>query len=154
MLWVYRHNSRHADWPTVILRFMETRWKAPALSTRHLISWIKLNFMIDKNKKIWWIYRTDHIQAIDSMPTTVLEGPLGSWAPRLKSIGKSGTACSCLAPILITLTTARILFQGRIGAMLVFCVVWACCSDLSKDLCFYLNHWIISYETCELATIV
>jgi len=36
---------------------------------------MKLNFMIDKNKKIWRIYRTDHIQAIDSMPTTVCWRP-------------------------------------------------------------------------------
>jgi len=33
---VYRHNSRHAAWPTVTLRFMETRWKTLALSTRNL----------------------------------------------------------------------------------------------------------------------
>jgi len=36
VLWVYRHNSRHAAWPTVILRFtrMETGWKTLALSPR------------------------------------------------------------------------------------------------------------------------
>jgi len=27
LLWVYRHTSRHAAWPTVILRFIECRWK-------------------------------------------------------------------------------------------------------------------------------
>ena len=37
MLWVYRHNSRHAAWPTVILRLIATRWKTPALSTQNLI---------------------------------------------------------------------------------------------------------------------
>jgi len=42
---VYRHNSRHAAWPTVILRFVETRWKTRALSIRNLIWWIKLDFM-------------------------------------------------------------------------------------------------------------
>jgi len=31
VLWVYRHNSWHAAWPTVILRFMETRWRTLAL---------------------------------------------------------------------------------------------------------------------------
>ena len=38
VLWVYRHNSWHAAWPTVILRFtrMETRWKTLALSPRKL----------------------------------------------------------------------------------------------------------------------
>jgi len=25
--WVCWHNSRHAAWPTVILRFMKTRWR-------------------------------------------------------------------------------------------------------------------------------
>jgi len=35
-LWVYRPNSWHAAWPTVILRFMETRWKTLALSSRKL----------------------------------------------------------------------------------------------------------------------
>ena len=29
----YWHNSRHAAWPTITLRFMETRWKTLALST-------------------------------------------------------------------------------------------------------------------------
>jgi len=37
VLWVYGHNSRHAPWPAVMLRFMETRWKILALSTRNLI---------------------------------------------------------------------------------------------------------------------
>jgi len=32
VLWVYRHNSWHAPWPTVILRFMETLWMALVLS--------------------------------------------------------------------------------------------------------------------------
>jgi len=32
VLRVYRHNRWHAAWPTVILRFMETRWKTLALS--------------------------------------------------------------------------------------------------------------------------
>ena len=45
VLWVYRHNSRHAAWPTVILGFMETRWKTLALSTQNLNRWIKLTFM-------------------------------------------------------------------------------------------------------------
>jgi len=36
VLWVCRHNSWQAAWPTVILRFMETRWKTLALSTRKL----------------------------------------------------------------------------------------------------------------------
>jgi len=39
VLQVYRHNSRPAawpEWPTVILRFMETRLKTLALSTRNL----------------------------------------------------------------------------------------------------------------------
>jgi len=36
VLWVYRHNSWHAAWPTVILRLMETRWKSLSLSTRKL----------------------------------------------------------------------------------------------------------------------
>jgi len=44
VLWAYRHNSWQA-WPTVILRFMETRWKARRY---HHESWIKLNFVIDK----------------------------------------------------------------------------------------------------------
>ena len=34
VLWVYRHNSWHTAWPTVILRFMETRWKTLA-QNRH-----------------------------------------------------------------------------------------------------------------------
>jgi len=37
LLWVWRHYSRHAAWPTVIVIFMETRWKNLALSTRNLI---------------------------------------------------------------------------------------------------------------------
>jgi len=37
VLWLYRHNSRHAAWPTVILRFIATRWKTQALSTQNLI---------------------------------------------------------------------------------------------------------------------
>jgi len=36
VLWVYRHNKWHAAWPTLILRFMETRWKTLALSPRKL----------------------------------------------------------------------------------------------------------------------
>jgi len=40
VLWVYRHKSWHATWPTVILIFMETRWRTPALSPP-----IKLNFV-------------------------------------------------------------------------------------------------------------
>jgi len=32
VLWVSWHNSWHAAWQTVILRFMETRWKTLALS--------------------------------------------------------------------------------------------------------------------------
>jgi len=36
VLWVYRHNSWHAVWPTVILRFMETRWKTLVSSPRIL----------------------------------------------------------------------------------------------------------------------
>jgi len=34
VFWAYRLNSWHAAWPTVILRFMETRWKTLALSPR------------------------------------------------------------------------------------------------------------------------
>jgi len=30
-------NCQHAAWPTVILSFMETRWKTLALLTRNLI---------------------------------------------------------------------------------------------------------------------
>jgi len=33
---LYRHNSLHAAGPTVILRFVEIRWKTPALSTQNL----------------------------------------------------------------------------------------------------------------------
>jgi len=36
VLWVYRHNRWHAAWPTLILKFMETRWKALALSSPKL----------------------------------------------------------------------------------------------------------------------
>jgi len=36
VLWVCQHHSRHAAWPTVILRFMKTRWKILALSTQNL----------------------------------------------------------------------------------------------------------------------
>ena len=36
VLWIYRHNSWHAAWPTVILRFMEIRWKTLELSPRKL----------------------------------------------------------------------------------------------------------------------
>jgi len=36
VLWVYRHNCWRAAWPTVLLRFMETRWKTLALSPRKL----------------------------------------------------------------------------------------------------------------------
>jgi len=59
VLWVYLHYSRHAAWPTVILRFMKARWKTLALSTQNLIKWMKT-----KNKNCWqmYIYRTDHIQ--------------------------------------------------------------------------------------------
>jgi len=39
----HRHNSRHAG--KVILRFMETRWKALALSRRNLMRWITPNSM-------------------------------------------------------------------------------------------------------------
>ena len=42
VLWVYGHNSWHTAWPTVMLRFMETRWKTLVLSHE---SWIKLNFV-------------------------------------------------------------------------------------------------------------
>jgi len=47
VLWVYRHNSPHAAWPTGnrVFIFMEARWKTLALSTRNLITWIKLNFV-------------------------------------------------------------------------------------------------------------
>jgi len=34
---VYRHNNWHVAWPTVILRFMETRWKTLALSPLNLV---------------------------------------------------------------------------------------------------------------------
>jgi len=34
--WVRRHYSRHAPWPTVILKFVKTRWKTLALSTQNL----------------------------------------------------------------------------------------------------------------------
>jgi len=50
--WVWRHNSWHATWPTVVLRFMETRWKTLALSTRNLIRWRKRDFM---NNYSWLI---------------------------------------------------------------------------------------------------
>jgi len=33
---VYRHNSWHAAWPTVVLRFMGTRWNTLAWSPRKL----------------------------------------------------------------------------------------------------------------------
>jgi len=37
VLWVCRHYSRHAAWPTVVLRFMKTCWKTLVLSTQNLI---------------------------------------------------------------------------------------------------------------------
>jgi len=37
VFWVWRHCSRHAVRPTVILRFMKTCWNTLALSTRNLI---------------------------------------------------------------------------------------------------------------------
>jgi len=35
-LWVYRHNSCHATWPTVMLTFMGSRWNTQAWSPRKL----------------------------------------------------------------------------------------------------------------------
>jgi len=34
--WVHLHNSRHATWPMVTLRFIIIRWKTMALSIRDL----------------------------------------------------------------------------------------------------------------------
>ena len=45
VLCVYRQSSRHAAWPTVILRFVEICWKTLELSPRNLIGWMKLSFM-------------------------------------------------------------------------------------------------------------
>jgi len=42
VIWVCQHYSRQAAWPTVILRYMKTRWKTLALATRNLIRWIKI----------------------------------------------------------------------------------------------------------------
>ena len=56
VLWVDRHNSRHAASPTVILRLMETRWKTLALSPWNLIRWIKPKFMNNLDIKFWRIF--------------------------------------------------------------------------------------------------
>ena len=56
MLCVYRHNSRHAAWPTIILRFMEICWKTLALSPRNLNGWIKLNLLNNLDIKFSWIF--------------------------------------------------------------------------------------------------
>jgi len=72
-LWVCRRNSRHAAWPTVILRFMETRWKTLALPRRNLIRWKNsITFLTNFD-------RIDHIPEIDSTLNAyhnLLETPL------------------------------------------------------------------------------
>jgi len=37
VLWLYRHNSWHAAWPAVILRFMGTRWQCRPWQMRGLM---------------------------------------------------------------------------------------------------------------------
>jgi len=61
VLCVYRHNSRHAASPTVILRFMEICWKTLALSPWNLIGSIKLNFMNNQDKFFMNVYWNDRI---------------------------------------------------------------------------------------------
>ena len=85
VLWLWRHNSRHTAWPTVILRFMETRWMALASSTRNLIRWIILNFMNNEDVKFWRIFTKAIINRQLTLCTPQFAGdPLGSWDPRLK----------------------------------------------------------------------
>jgi len=91
VLWVglYRHNSRHAAWPTIILRYMENCFKDSGVITTksecmnktkfHEYSWHKFFMNIDWN---------DHIPAMYSMRSLpqFVGGLLGCWGPGLKPI--------------------------------------------------------------------
>ena len=89
VLRVLRHYSRHAAWSTVILIFMETRWKTLALSLRSLIRWIKVNFINNYKVNCWRIFieLIIHRQLSLCAPLAQFAAcPLGLWRSRLKPI--------------------------------------------------------------------